>query len=268
MKFQQIRSALSVVEFAGVRFLIDPMLAPKNTYPVFPYTCVSGEGNPTTDLPVPLESLFDVDAVIVTHLHLDHFDDTAREKLPKSLVLFAQSEEEASQLRGWGFADVRVLLEEGVEFEGVRLYKTRCEHGEGNPVTSDAYDFMGFSGKACGVVFEATESARKPESFRFYLAGDTIFCEYVEEAIAKFSPAVVAVNAAGAQFPKGHPLIMNEYDVLTLMRRHPDIDVIATHLEGVSHATVTTASLRAFAKEKGLEKLAVPAQGETVEFAA
>ena len=127
MKFQQIRSALSVVEFAGERFLIDPMLAPKNTYPVFPYTCVSGEGNPTTDLPVPLESLFDVDAVIVTHLHLDHFDDTAREKLPKSLVLFAQSEEEASQLRGWGFADVRVLLEEGVEFEGVRLYKTRWE---------------------------------------------------------------------------------------------------------------------------------------------
>ena len=85
MKFQQIRSALSIVEFAGVRFMIDPMLAPKNTYPVFPYTCVTGEGNPTTDLPVSLESLFDVDAVIVTHLHLDHFDDTAREVLPKSL---------------------------------------------------------------------------------------------------------------------------------------------------------------------------------------
>ena len=188
MKFQQICSALSVVEFAGVRFLIDPMLAPKNTYPTFPYTCVTGEGNPTTELPVPLESLFDVDAVIVTHLHLDHFDDTAREKLPKSLVLFAQSEEEASQLRGWGFADVRVLLEEGVEFEGVRLYKTRCEHGEGNPVTSDAYDFMGFSGKACGVVFEATESARMAESFRFYLAGDT-------------SMTILAAVSAGALVP-------------------------------------------------------------------
>ena len=135
-------------------------------------------------------------------------------------------------------------------------------------MTSDAYDFMGFSGKACGVVFEATESARKPENFRFYLAGDTVFCEYVEEAIAKFAPAVVAVNAAGAQFPKGHPLIMNEYDVLTLMRRHPELKVIATHLDGVSHATVTSESLRAFAKEKGLEKLAVPAQGETIELAA
>ena len=268
MKFQQICSALSVVEFAGVRFLIDPMLAPKNTYPTFPYTCVTGEGNPTTELPVPLESLFDVDAVIVTHLHLDHFDDTARGVLPKSLVLFAQSESEAGVLRRYGFEDVRVLLEESVECEGIRLYKTKCEHGEGDPVTSDFYDAMGFSGEACGVVFEATESARQPESFRFYLAGDTVFCEYVEEAIAKFAPSVVAVNAAGAQFPKGHPLIMNEYDVLTLLRRHPELEVIATHLDGVSHATVTSESLRAFAKEEGLSKLHIPAQGETIELAA
>ena len=55
---------------------------------------------------------------------------------------------------------------------------------------------------------------------------------------------------------------MNEYDVLTLMRRHPELKVIATHLDGVSHATVTSESLRAFAKEKGLEKLAVPAQAK------
>lgn len=267
MKFQQIRSALSVVEFAGVRFLIDPMLAPKNAYPVIPLTCVTGEGNPTTDLPVALETLFDVDAVIVTHLHFDHFDDAAREALPKTLVLFAQSETEAETLRGYGFRDVRVLREEGVEFEGVRLYRTECEHGAGDLVTSDAYDAAGSAAEACGVVFEATERARKPEAFRFYLAGDTVFCEYVEEALAKFEPAVIAVNAAGAQFPKGHLLIMNEYDVLTLMRRHPDVTVIATHLDGVSHATVSSDSLRTFARENGLEKLRIPAQGETIKIA-
>lgn len=268
MKFQQIRSALSVVEFAGVRFLIDPMLAPKNAYPVIPLTCVTGEGNPTTDLPVALETLFDVDAVIVTHLHFDHFDDAAREALPKTLVLFAQSETEAETLRGWGFRDVRVFREEGVEFEGVRLYRTECEHGGGDLVTRDAFDAAGFAAEACGVVFEATERARKPEAFRFYLAGDTVFCEYVEEAMEKFAPAVIAVNAAGAQYPKGHPLIMNEYDVLALMRRHPDVTVIATHLDGVSHATVSSESLRAFARDNGLEKLRIPAQGETIGIAA
>ena len=89
----------------------------------------------------------------------------------------------------------------------------------------------------------------------------------MEEALAKFEPAVNAVNAAGAQFPKGHLLIMNEYDVLTLMRRHPDVTVIATHLDGVSHATVSSDSLRTFARENGLEKLRIPAQGETIKIA-
>lgn len=33
MKFQQIRSATSIVHFGGKRFLIDPMLADQGTYP-------------------------------------------------------------------------------------------------------------------------------------------------------------------------------------------------------------------------------------------
>ena len=220
-----------------------------------------------TDLPVSLETLFAVVVLFVATVNFELYTLALRDALPKTLVLFAQSEKEAQTLRGYGFRDVRVLREEGVEFEGVRLYRTECEHGAGDLVTSDAYDAAGVAADACGVVFEATERARKPETFRFYLAGDTVFCEYVEEALAKFEPAVIAVNAAGAQFPKGHLLIMNEYDVLTLMRRHPDVTVIATHLDGVSHATVSSDSLRTFARENGLEKLRIPAQGETIKIA-
>ena len=54
MQFQQIRSATSIVTFGGVRFLIDPMLAPANTYPVFPDTPVCAQGNPTIELPCPV----------------------------------------------------------------------------------------------------------------------------------------------------------------------------------------------------------------------
>ena len=38
MKFQQIRSATSIVHFGGKRFLIDPMLADQGTYPDVPET--------------------------------------------------------------------------------------------------------------------------------------------------------------------------------------------------------------------------------------
>ena len=38
MKFQQIRSATSIVTFANRRFLIDPMLSAQGTYPAVPDT--------------------------------------------------------------------------------------------------------------------------------------------------------------------------------------------------------------------------------------
>lgn len=123
MKFHQIRSATSIVHFGGKRFLIDPMLADQGAYPEVPETTSTGRGNPDCDLPCPVESLFDVDAVIVTHLHFDHFDEVAAKVLPKALTLFSQSEEEAQILRGKGFDDVRVLSGEGIAFDGVRLYR-------------------------------------------------------------------------------------------------------------------------------------------------
>jgi len=50
------------------------------------------------------------------------------------------------------------------------------------------------------------------------------------------------------------------------MRRFPEIDVIATHVEGVSHATVTRPLLRKFARENNLNRLFIPNDGQTIEF--
>ena len=45
--------------------------------------------NPLVDLPMPVEDIINgIDAVIVTHLHLDHWDDIAKEVLPKEIKLF------------------------------------------------------------------------------------------------------------------------------------------------------------------------------------
>lgn len=261
MKFQQIRSATSIITFGGVRFLIDPMLSPMGTYPSVPHTCSTGRGNPDSELPCPPEAILDVDAVIITHLHFDHFDEAAIKLLPKTLPLFSQSEEEAATIRGYGFEDVRVLREEGVEFKGVTLYRTACDHGSSNLATMALYKEVQLSEKASGVVFESAS-----EKERFYLAGDTIYCSLVVDAIGKYKPGIIAVNAAGAQAPLGHPIIMNQYDVLTLMNDFPQLTVIATHVEGVSHATVTRALLREFATAHGLSKLLIPGDGEVLEF--
>lgn len=261
MQFQQIRSATSIVTFADKRFLIDPMLAPANTYPIVPDAPVCGKGNPTIDLPCKPQDLFGVDAIIVTHWHFDHFDQYAMELLPKNIPLFTQNTYEAQLCRLAGFEDVRLLKEEGTEFEGVTLFKTPCDHGSGDIVTEHLYESLQLTDQASGVIFKSEK-----ENLVFYLAGDTIYYEGVVKTIRQFSPSVIAVNAAGAQAPKGHALIMNEYDVWALMQDFPQKEVIATHVDGVSHATVSRESLRIFAKEKNLQNLHILNDMETLNF--
>jgi len=77
MKITQIRNATQIITYAGKRFLIDPMLAPKGAWPGFPGTAHAEIRNPMVDLPFGVDKIVDVDAVIVTHTHEDHWDQAA-----------------------------------------------------------------------------------------------------------------------------------------------------------------------------------------------
>ena len=104
MNIQQIRNATLVVEYAGKKFLIDPMLAEKGAYPPFPNAPRQDQNNPLVELPTSVDNIIkDVDAVIVTHLHYDHWDEAAKEVLPKDIKLFSQNEEDATEIRNAGF---------------------------------------------------------------------------------------------------------------------------------------------------------------------
>src|SRR3546814_15719331 len=69
-----------------------------------------------------------VDAIIVSHTHLDHWDGGEHRHIPTGMRLFVQHEADAALIRGQGFTDVRVLDGE-TDFEGVRLTKTGGQHG-------------------------------------------------------------------------------------------------------------------------------------------
>lgn len=74
VQVQHIRNATIKVAYAGTTFLVDPMLAAKDTYPGFEGTYRSELRNPMIDLPMSVQAVIEgVDAVIVTHTHLDHW---------------------------------------------------------------------------------------------------------------------------------------------------------------------------------------------------
>lgn len=61
MKITQVRNATLLLDYAGTRFLIDPMLSAKGAFPGFEGTANSQLRNPLVELPLPIDELVDVD---------------------------------------------------------------------------------------------------------------------------------------------------------------------------------------------------------------
>lgn len=260
VELQQVRNATAKITYAGTTFLIDPMLAKKDAYPGFEGTYRSHLRNPMVDLPEsPDEVISGVDAVIVTHTHLDHWDDAAQKTLPKDIPLFAQHEADAQLIRSQGFKNVRVLTDEA-EFGGVKITKTGGQHG-----TDEMYAVPALAkplGEAMGVVFQA------PGYKTLYLAGDTVWRKEVDQTIEKYHPEVIVLNAGKAMMTgyKGS-IIMGEEDVLHASQAAPNAKIVAVHMDSINHMSLTRKELRAHVKKQGIEsRVEIPEDGASLAF--
>ena len=253
MKFQQIRNATVILDYAGTRFLIDPMLSPKGAFPAFPGTPNDHLSNPLVELPLPMEEILDVDAVIVTHDHADHWDDAAKELVPKDKPVFVKDGKDQATIRESGFTDVRLL---DAEFKGIILSKTAGQHGSDEVMATPLGELLG---EVCGVVF------RHPQEKTVYLTGDTLWNEQVRDALVEYEPGVIILNAGDAQAIGYGSIIMGEEDVYQVQRAAPEATLVATHMEAVNHAVLSRDTLRSFAREKEIsECLLVPEDGEVL----
>jgi dethiobiotin synthetase len=92
-----------------------------------------------------------------------------------------------------------------------------------------------------------------------YLAGDTVWYDDVETTIERHRPRVAVVNAGGAEFLEGGPIVMGIDDVREVAMRVPT--VVAVHLEAINHCLLTRDALRA-----AVPGVLVPEDGETLEL--
>ena len=249
MHLRLIRNATLRLELDGRQLLVDPMLDPAGARPPVEDT-ENDLRNPLVELPEPAEVVVSgIDAVLVTHMHRDHFDDTAAELLPKDVPVLCQPED-AERLRAHGFADVRPV-EASTELDGITLTRTPARHGSG--ATAEAM------APVCGYLLR--DSAGR----KLYVAGDTVLYEAVEAVLEQHKPDVIVVNASGARFRGGDPIVMDAGDVVAVARRAPDARVVAVHLDAINHCVQGRADLHQVLHEQGLtERVTVPEDGAAV----
>ena len=256
MKITQIRNATILIEFGGFSFLVDPVLADKDSYPGFPGTYNDHLRWPKVGLPMPISEIIDVDTVIVTHTHEDHLDEVAMEVIRKDMPVFAQHEDDSRLIRSAGFNDVRILTENSV-LGGVSLIKVPGQHGSDKAIAAIGQRL----GEVCGVIFKSGDEKT------LYLAGDTIWNRYVEDTLLNYSPDVVILNSGDAQIPGLGSIIMNKEDVYRVFKAAPRATLIASHMDAVNHAALTRAELRDYSAKTGIiDRLLVPEDGKTLIF--
>ena len=109
MRLTLVRNATLLVELAGRRILVEPMLDDAGTRPPVEDS-PNPRRNPLVPLPFPAEEVVrGLDGVVVTHLHQNHFDETGARLVPRDVPVFCQPEDE-ERLAGLGL-DARAVAE-------------------------------------------------------------------------------------------------------------------------------------------------------------
>ena len=254
MEIHLIRHATFVLDLDGIQILVDPMLNPAGAADPVPDT-PNQRRNPLVGLPFEEDELArvigEIDAVLVTHTHQDHWDERATEMLPKDLQILCQPEDE-DLIKFSNFSEVTPVDSE-MELGGIHFARTGGRHG------------MGEIGEKMGPVSGFV--LRSAEAPSLYIAGDTVWCPEVEQALHSYEPDVVVLNAGGARFLHGEPITMTAEDVIRVSRAAPEAQVIAVHMESINHCLLTRDELIEKLEDEGLSgQVEVPANGELVEI--
>lgn len=250
-EIQLIRSATLVIYYAGQKILVDPMFSPKGAIG----SIAGKESSPLSDLPLPVSEIIDnLNFVLVTHTHIDHFDSAAADVLDKNIKLINQPADEDFFEKA-GFLNAETI-NKTLHYNGVTIHRTYAQHGTGRVLQN--------MGEASGFILEANGLPV------IYIVGDAVWTEDVYKNILIYQPDYIVVNSGGARMPgfEGTPIIMDENQAMSLIQESGNATVIAVHMDVIDHCRTTREVLRNKAKEYNIsaDKLLIPENGESIKL--
>ena len=244
MQFTQIRHATCIIKLDNVKILIDPILYRKNTL-----TPVKGgieQNNPLIDISVEDNVLKNIDVILLTHFHRDHFDPEILNFFGNSIPIIC-SNEYRSKLIENGFLNVHDV-KDAINYESIEIILTKGKHGTGA---------VGISmGNTYGFVLKQNNGNIT------YLTGDTIWCKCVEETIEKYNPKYIIGFAGCATIENVH-ITLDKDDIEKILEKSNKSKLILNHMDAWNHCFLTKDNLRKLIQN---ENLFIPNDGDTIEI--
>jgi L-ascorbate metabolism protein UlaG (beta-lactamase superfamily) len=240
-----IRHATSIIEMGERKFLVDPMLSNKESLPPVPLTG-NKLRNPLSDLPFSLDTLIDeIDYLLLTHLHFDHFDKKAIERIPKTKTVLCSSED-SKKLKKMGFSKIQPI-DETVEIDGIKIKRYSAIHGRGI--------LTYLMGKGSSYLIDYN-------GFKLFLTGDSILTKRVKNTMIEVAPHLIIANAGAARFRFGKPITMSIKDVQAVSGILPNSKIVVIHLDTLNHCTESSDFCKTQIKD--YQNLFIPADGEQI----
>lgn len=139
-----------------------------------------------------------------------------------------------------------------MSWEGIIIDRVKCHHG--------GLLLRHIMGSVSGFVIKCSGEPS------LYIAGDTIWCSHVKNALLKYNPEIIMLNAGAAQLPIGRSITMGTSDILEVCKSAPNSRVIAVHMDSINHCLLSRLELQEYLKMMPLLKLSIPDDGELLEF--
>ncbi len=240
MNLLHVRHATSIITYAGVKILVDPVFAPKETYNAIPLT-PNRRQNPLVDLSTSMDIILDVDFILNTHIHNDHFDMVAYDVLNKELPVLCQEEDEIS-IREKGFVNV-FPIQKHICYGTITITRVAAQHG------------CGEIGKRMGIASGyILQSEGEPT---LYITGDTIYNDTIKSNIGDYNPQILLINAGSPKFLNSNQIVMNIMDLEKAVLVNPDLVFIVVHLDAFNHCIETREDIREYFSEERLHEMGV-----------